>query len=207
MLIDIDSLTGNHVCLEISRFSLKEDNSGEDLCKSVNYEFQNAMLWGWNPVKRYPNGTVTGTCPVVRGPDDEPEIGSQGSECGATGHRCESGSETTQFSSTFDLCSQDIKDRFFATNGKEMLPPPVSTGYEEARRDGRFRETREQDYHTDHAQGRRQRRGGEQKKKKKKKETIESSPDVSPLRIFGLRRADEARARFSPEYRCRWNSK
>ncbi|KOX75071.1 hypothetical protein WN51_13378 [Melipona quadrifasciata] len=82
---------------------------------------------GWNPVKRYPNGTVTGTCPVVRGPDDEPEIGSQGSECGATGHRCESGSETTQFSSTFDLCSQDIKDRFFATNGKEMLPPPVST--------------------------------------------------------------------------------
>ena len=80
-----------------------------------------------NPVKRYPNGTVTGTCPVVRGPDDEPEIGSQGSECGATGHRCESGSETTQFSSTFDLCSQDIKDRFFATNGKEMLPPPVST--------------------------------------------------------------------------------
>ena len=29
----------------------------------------------------------------------------------------------------------------------------------------------------------------------KKKETIESSPDVSPLRIFGLRRADEARAR------------
>lgn len=36
---------------------------------------------GWNPVKRYPNRTVTGTCPVVRGPDDEPEIGSQGSEC------------------------------------------------------------------------------------------------------------------------------
>lgn len=36
--------------------------------------------------------------------------------------------KTTQFSSTFDLCSQDIKDRFFATNGKEMLPPPVSTG-------------------------------------------------------------------------------
>ncbi|CAD1471538.1 unnamed protein product [Heterotrigona itama] len=44
-------------------------------------------LRGWNPVKRYPNGTVTGTCPVVRGPDDEPEIGSQGSECGATGRR------------------------------------------------------------------------------------------------------------------------
>lgn len=39
----------------------------------------------------------------------------------------------------------------------------------------------------------------------KKKETIESSPDVSPLRIFGLRRADEARAR-SPEYRCCSNS-
>lgn len=32
-------------------------------------------------MKRYPNGTVTGTCSVVRGPDDEPEIGSRGSEC------------------------------------------------------------------------------------------------------------------------------
>lgn len=62
-------------------------------------------------VKRYPNGTVTGTCPVVRGPDDEPEIGSQGSECDRVD---ESGFETSQFSSTFDLCSQDIKDRFFA---------------------------------------------------------------------------------------------
>lgn len=58
-----------------------------------------------------------------------------------------------------------------------------------------FRETREQDYRTDHAQGRRG----------KKTEAIESSPDVSPLRIFGLRQADEARAR-SPEYRYCWNS-
>lgn len=95
--------------------------------EETRFWFPFSFPGGWNPVKRYPNGTVTGTCPVVRGPDDEPEIGSQGSECRATGHRCESGSETTQFSSTFDLCSQDIKDRFFATNGKEMLPPPVST--------------------------------------------------------------------------------
>nr|XP_012136080.1 PREDICTED: uncharacterized protein LOC105661924 isoform X1 [Megachile rotundata]XP_012136082.1 PREDICTED: uncharacterized protein LOC105661924 isoform X1 [Megachile rotundata] len=79
---------------------------------------------GLETVKRYPNGTVTGTCSMVRGPDDKPEIGSEGSVRESL-DVVKSGSETTQSSSTFDLCSQDIKDRSFATNQKEMLPPPV----------------------------------------------------------------------------------
>lgn len=31
-------------------------------------------------MKRYPNGILTGTCSMVRGPDEKPEVERQGSE-------------------------------------------------------------------------------------------------------------------------------
>lgn len=56
-------------------------------------------------MKRYPNGTLTGTCSTVRGPDEKPEVERQGSERESVVVNSSSGFETSQFFAAIDLCT------------------------------------------------------------------------------------------------------
>lgn len=74
-------------------------------------------------MKRYPNGTLTGTCSMVRGPDEEPEVERLGSE--------------RQWSSIRVLVPKRVnslqrstfvprrRDQFILTDERENLAPPV----------------------------------------------------------------------------------
>lgn len=62
------------------------------------------LLVELSSMKRYPNGALTGTCSMVRGPDEKPEVERQGSECESMVVSSSSGFETSQFFATIDLC-------------------------------------------------------------------------------------------------------
>jgi len=74
-------------------------------------------------MKRYPNGALTGTCSVVRGPDEKPEVGCQGSEC-----RSIVVSSSPVFGTNSSRRSTFVarrRDQFDLTNERENLAPPA----------------------------------------------------------------------------------
>lgn len=63
------------------------------------------LLVGLSSMKRYPNGALTRTCSMVRGPDEKPEVGRQRSEYESMVVSSSSGFETSQFFVAIDPCA------------------------------------------------------------------------------------------------------
>jgi len=76
-------------------------------------------------MKRYPNGTLTGTCSMVRGPDEKPEVERLGSERQWTSIRVLVPKRVNSSQrSTFVPCT---RDQFTLTDERENQAPPVSS--------------------------------------------------------------------------------
>jgi len=77
----------------------------------------------WSSMKRYPNGTLTGTCSMVRGPDEKPEVEHLGSERQWSSIRVLIPKRVNSSQrSTFVPCR---RDQFILTDERENLASPV----------------------------------------------------------------------------------